>query len=137
MALTPDGSKVYVTNFASNTLSAINTATNTGERHDPCRRRSHRHLYTATAEVRRVPGSTNCRGTSVSALATEFGDLAAAAAALGFSTAVPHGNECENEAGKAEPGAEIAGCHSGIFCGIAVGGPQEELSVPALLAVSF
>ena len=32
-----------------------------------------------------VPGSKNCHGTSVSALATTFGGLDAAAAALGFS----------------------------------------------------
>jgi hypothetical protein len=32
-----------------------------------------------------VPGSANCQGTSVSALATKFGGLSAAAAALSFS----------------------------------------------------
>jgi YVTN family beta-propeller protein len=33
-----------------------------------------------------VPGSNNCHGTSVSALAIKFGDLDVAAAALGFTT---------------------------------------------------
>jgi YVTN family beta-propeller protein len=91
VAVTPDGSKVYVANLNRKIVSVIDTATNTviatipvgiepvafGVFIQPPPRRP---MFAGT------PGSNNCHGTSVSALATKFGGLDAAAAALGFST---------------------------------------------------
>jgi YVTN family beta-propeller protein len=94
VAVNPDGSKVYVTNSDANTVSVIDTATNTvsatipvgfgplafGVFIQPPPRAGRPPQFAG------VPGSENCLGTSVSALATKFGGLDAAAAALGFST---------------------------------------------------
>ena len=92
VAVKPDGSKAYVANRSANTVSVIDTATNTvigspipvgnnpvafGVFIQPPGQRPPRFAG--------VPGSKNCHGTSVSALATKFGGLDAAAAALGFS----------------------------------------------------
>jgi YVTN family beta-propeller protein len=94
VAVTPDGSKVYVVDTNSNTVSVIDTATNTvigfpipvgvspqafGIFIQPPRAGQPPPTFAG------VVGSKNCQGTSVSALATEFGGLDAAAAALGFS----------------------------------------------------
>jgi YVTN family beta-propeller protein len=91
VAVKPDGSKVYVANVNTGTVSVIATATNTviatipvgfgpvafGVFIQPPR--------AAPPRFAGVPGSNNCQGTSVSALATKFGGIDAAAAALGFS----------------------------------------------------
>jgi YVTN family beta-propeller protein len=88
VAVTPDGSKVYVANEGSDTVSVIDTKTNT---------------VTATIPVGSVPiafgifiqpalrfagtpGKANCYGQSVSALARQYHGLNDAAAALGFSS---------------------------------------------------
>ena len=91
IAVTPDGSKVYVANEGSNNnnvsndVSVIDTATNT---------------VVATINVGSLPiafgnfiqppkpfagapGSPNCTGGSIAALAQKYGSLAAAAQALG------------------------------------------------------
>jgi YVTN family beta-propeller protein len=93
VAVSPDGRKVYVANNASffppTTVSVIDTATNTVIATIPVG-------FAAAAfgvfirppsppSFAGVAGSANCLGTSVSALATKFGGLDAAAAALGFS----------------------------------------------------
>jgi YVTN family beta-propeller protein len=87
--VTPDGSKVYVTNESSNNVSVIDTKTNT---------------VTATIAVgvapeafgifiqpkkptpkfAGIPGQHNCYGKSVSALVRQYHGLNAAAAALGY-----------------------------------------------------
>jgi YVTN family beta-propeller protein len=88
IAFTPDGRKAYVATRGANTVSVIDTA---------------RNMVIATVPVGKeplafgvfiqpaprfagVPGSANCVGTSVSALATKFRALPAAAAALGFDS---------------------------------------------------
>ena len=88
VAVTPDGSKVFVANSGSNTVSVIDTATN---------------MVTATIPVGSgpiafgafigpapkfagTPEQPNCQGQSISALAQQYSGLAAAAAALGYSS---------------------------------------------------
>jgi YVTN family beta-propeller protein len=86
-----DGSKVYVTNENDNTVSVIATAIDTvlgspipvgrtpiafGKFIGPA--------PAAPPEFAGRPGSSNCHGQSVAALAMQFGGLHAAAAALGF-----------------------------------------------------
>ena len=88
LAVTPDGSKVYVANFEDDTASVIDTATN---------------AVTATIRVGRTPiafgvfiqpqkpspqfagtpGFSNCYGQSVSAL-MQYGGLNNAAVVLGY-----------------------------------------------------
>jgi YVTN family beta-propeller protein len=89
VAVTPDGSRVYIANELDGTVSVIDTATST---------------VTATIPIGNfvvafgvfiqpgprfagTPGHSNCHGQSVSALARQFGGLNAAASALGFSSA--------------------------------------------------
>ena len=89
VAVTPDGSKVYVANSFSDTVSVIDAATNTliGSPIPVGDRPVAFGVFIQPAPTfAGVAGSKNCRGTSVSALATKFGGLDAAAAALGFST---------------------------------------------------
>jgi YVTN family beta-propeller protein len=86
VAVTPDGSKVYVGNLVSNTVSVINTATNTVSATIPVGSGPNHVSIQRAPRFAGVPGSNNCRGTSVSALATKFGGLEAAAAAFGFSS---------------------------------------------------
>ena len=89
VAVTPDGSKVYVVNANANNVSVIDTATNTviGS---PIPVGIFPHAFgifiQPAPRFAGTPGSKNCHGTSVSALATEFGGLDAAAAAFGFSS---------------------------------------------------
>jgi YVTN family beta-propeller protein len=93
VAVTPDGGKVYVANSFSNTLSVIDTATDMvigspiavgfgptafGIFIKPASRLGPRFAGT--------PGSPNCHGESVSALAQKYGGLAAAADALRFAS---------------------------------------------------
>jgi YVTN family beta-propeller protein len=85
VAVTPDGSKVYVVNSDSKTVSVIDTATNTviGS---PIPVGIFPHAFGVFIQpaprFAGTPGSKNCRGTSVSALAKKFGGIDAAA--LGF-----------------------------------------------------
>ncbi len=86
--MTPDGNKVYVANEGSNTVSVIDTATNTviGSPIPVGDQPVAFGLFIQPAlKFAGVPGAKNCHGTSVSALATKFGGLNAAAATLGFS----------------------------------------------------
>jgi YVTN family beta-propeller protein len=78
VAVTPDGSGVYVANAGNNTVSVIATATNTVVAVLPVRGPGARFAGT--------PGDANCHGESISALAQTFGGLNAAAIALGFPT---------------------------------------------------
>jgi YVTN family beta-propeller protein len=88
VAVTPDGSKVFVANQGSGSVSVIATATNTvtgspipvGQ--DPVA--FGKFMQPAPAPTfAGTPGFSNCHGQSVAALATQFGGLNAAAA-LGF-----------------------------------------------------
>jgi YVTN family beta-propeller protein len=90
VAVKPDGSKVYVANEGADTVSVINTGTNTVIATIPVGSQPEAFGVFVQPLVpppgfAGVPGSPNCQGTSVSALATKFGGLGAAAAALGFS----------------------------------------------------
>jgi YVTN family beta-propeller protein len=92
VAVTPDGSKVYVANEGSGSVSVIATASNTvtatiavgsgpvafGVFIGPSPRLSPRFAGR--------PGYSNCHGQSVAALAQQFGGLNAAAAALGYAS---------------------------------------------------
>jgi YVTN family beta-propeller protein len=86
--VTPDGSKVYVANSASNNVSVIATATNTVT--TTIRVGSHPValglFIQPTPKFAGTPGEANCRGESVSALVRQYGGLNGAAAALGFSS---------------------------------------------------
>jgi YVTN family beta-propeller protein len=96
VAVSSDGRNVYVANTGCSliensyayTVSVIDTATNTVIATIP-------NLSAPSAfgifiqpppRFAGVPGSANCHGKSVSALATKFGGLPAAAAALGFAS---------------------------------------------------
>jgi YVTN family beta-propeller protein len=87
VAVTPDGNKVYVANEGSNTVSVIHAATNTVSATIPVGLApvAFGVFIQPAPKFAGVPGSKNCHGTSVSALATQFGGFNAAAAALGFS----------------------------------------------------
>jgi YVTN family beta-propeller protein len=88
VAVTPDGSKVYVANEGSNTVSVIDAATNTviGSPIPVGDQPVAFGLFIQPApKFAGVAGAKNCHGISVSVLATKFGGLNAAAAALGFS----------------------------------------------------
>jgi len=87
VAVTPDGSKVYVTSHEiPGIVSVINTATNTVSATIPVGLIPNGISIQPPPRFAGVPGSSNCRGASVSALAIKFGVLDDAAAALGFST---------------------------------------------------
>jgi YVTN family beta-propeller protein len=86
VAVTPDGIRVYVVNAESNNVSVIDTRTNTviGP---PISVGSAPEAFGIFIQpvptFAGTPGSPNCHGTSVAALAQKYGGLAAAAAALG------------------------------------------------------
>jgi YVTN family beta-propeller protein len=89
VAVTPDGRKVYVANAGSNTVSVIDTETNTVV--DPPISVGNAPLafdifIRPGPRFAGTPDSPNCHGVSVSALAQKYGGLKAAAAALGFSS---------------------------------------------------
>ena len=89
LAITPDGSKVYVANQASGTVSVIATATNMvlGSPIPVGRTPSAFGKFIGPVPTfAGTPGFSNCQGQSVAALFTQFGSLNAAAAALGFSS---------------------------------------------------
>ena len=87
VAVNPDGSKVYVANLNANTVSVIDTPTNIVIATIPVGSQpvAFGVFIQPAPRFAGVAGSKDCHGTSVSALATKFGGLNAAAAALGFS----------------------------------------------------
>jgi YVTN family beta-propeller protein len=88
VAVTPDSSKVYVAESVTNRVVIIDTATDTvvGSPISVGQNPEVFGIFIRPApRFAGVSGSPNCQGTSVSALARKFGDLNAAAAALGFS----------------------------------------------------
>jgi YVTN family beta-propeller protein len=87
VAVTPDGKKVYVANYAANTVPAIDTATNAVAAIipvgvDPIAFGS---FIQPAPSFAGTPGKANCYGRSVSALVRQYHGLHAAAAALEFS----------------------------------------------------
>jgi YVTN family beta-propeller protein len=79
VAVTPDGSKVYVANFGDGTVSAIATASNTviatiGVGAAP----TAFGIFIQSKLFAGTPGSPNCKTASGSALAQQYGGLAAA-----------------------------------------------------------
>jgi YVTN family beta-propeller protein len=86
VAVTPDGSKVFVANGGDNTVSVIATATNTVVAVLPVGNGPSAFGVFIQPRFAGTPGNGNCPGESVSALAQTFGGLNAAAIALGFPT---------------------------------------------------
>jgi YVTN family beta-propeller protein len=86
IAITPDGSKVYVTNEADNTVSVIDTATNIVVAVLPVGNAPFAFGVFIQPRFAGTPGHRHCDGTSVEALAETFGSLHRAAIALGFPT---------------------------------------------------
>ena len=80
------GSKVYVANQSSSTVSVIATATNTviGSPIPVGRGPFALGKFIGPLKFAGTPGFSNCHGQSVAALSNQFGGLKAAAAALGF-----------------------------------------------------
>jgi YVTN family beta-propeller protein len=89
VAVTPDGKKVYVANEEAGTVSVIDTAKNTviGS---PIPVSGFPHAFGLFIQpvptFAGAPGSPNCHGTSVAALAQKYGGLAAAARARGVQS---------------------------------------------------
>jgi YVTN family beta-propeller protein len=86
LAVTPDGTKVYVANHYNDTVAVIDTATNS-------LRRFQIHVggfptafgdFIIRPSFAGTPGDPTCRGQTRAALAVQFGSVDAAAAALGF-----------------------------------------------------
>jgi YVTN family beta-propeller protein len=91
VSVTPDGRKVFVANYAANTVSVIDTATNmliatipVGS--DPLAFGVFIQPAQPAPRFAGTPGKANCYGKSVSALAKQYGGLNAAAAALRFDS---------------------------------------------------
>jgi YVTN family beta-propeller protein len=91
VAVTPDGRKVYVTNFRSNNVSVIDTAKNKVTATIPVGLNPNAFgIFIHPAREREPrfagkPGTANCHGRSVAALAQQYGKLNAAATTLGYS----------------------------------------------------
>jgi len=88
VAVTPDGSKVYVANTISGTVSVISTATNSVTDTIPVGTvpTAFGMFIQPAPRFAGAPGRANCYGRSVSALVLQDGGLNAAAAALGFAS---------------------------------------------------
>jgi YVTN family beta-propeller protein len=86
VAVTPDGSKVYVVNSGDNTVSAIDTATNMVVAVLPVGENPTAFGVFIQPRFAGTPGHRNCHRKSISALAHTFDGLNAAAIALGFPT---------------------------------------------------
>jgi YVTN family beta-propeller protein len=85
VAVTSDGSNVYVTNRRNfGTVSLISTATNTVTLAIPVGIGPTALSIQPTPRFSGTPDKANCHGQSVSALARQYGGLNNAAAALGF-----------------------------------------------------
>jgi YVTN family beta-propeller protein len=87
VAITPDGTKVYVANVGSNTVSVIDTNDNTVSATIPVGSApvAFGDFIQPAPRFAGTPGKANCHGQSVSALARQYGGLNAAAAALGYA----------------------------------------------------
>ena len=90
VAVSPDGSKVYVAEYFDNTVSVIATATNTviaaipvGT--NPVAFGIFIQPAKPSTKFAGTPGKSNCYGKSVSALVRQYHGLNAAAGELGFS----------------------------------------------------
>ena len=88
VAVSPDSSTVYVANESSDSVSVINTTSNTITAtipvgHEPV---AFGVFIQSTPKFAGIPGTPNCHGQSVSALARQYGGLPAAAAALDYSS---------------------------------------------------
>lgn len=88
VAVTPDGTKVYVANVANNTVSVIDTSTNMVVAVLPVGRAPVAYGAFIQPRFAGTRGTANCLGQSVSALAQTFGGLNRAAITLGFPTVV-------------------------------------------------
>lgn len=92
VAVTPDGSKAYAADRTHNQVFVISTATNTvigspiAVGSDPIAFGLFIQPGEPPLTFSGIPGSKNCHGQSVAALASEFGDINSATAALGFSS---------------------------------------------------
>jgi YVTN family beta-propeller protein len=87
VAVKPDGSEVYVADVVVNTVSVIDAATNTVIATIPGGNAPAGVIIQPAPRFAGVPGSNNCQGTSVLALATKFRGIDTAATALRFSSA--------------------------------------------------
>jgi len=88
LAVTPDGSKVYVANFGSDNVSVIATSNEavTGTIGVGALPVAYGIFIQPAPRFAGTPGKANCHGKSVSALAKQYGGLNAATAALGFAS---------------------------------------------------
>jgi YVTN family beta-propeller protein len=92
VAVTPDGSRVYIANQSSNNVSVIDTTTNTVTTTVPVGSDPFafgvfiQQPAKPTPRFAGTPGKANCYGKSISALVRQYHGLNAAAAALGFSS---------------------------------------------------
>ena len=90
VAFVPDGSKVYVVNSFNpvGTVSVIAVTTNMVIATIPVGSQpiAFGHFIQPAPRFAGTPGKANCFGQSVAALASQFGGLNAAAAALGFTS---------------------------------------------------
>jgi YVTN family beta-propeller protein len=85
LSVTPDGSKVYVANGDIGTVAVIDAATNTVTKYLVVEGVAiSLGVFIAQPEFAGTPGTANCHGQSVSALAKRYGGIDAAAASLGF-----------------------------------------------------
>src|SRR5262249_42312843 len=86
VAVTPDGSKVYVANPTDDNVAVIPTATNTVTATIPVGKApiAFGKFIQPLPSFAGTPGQPNCQGVSVSALAQKYGGLSAAAAAFGL-----------------------------------------------------
>ena len=89
VAVSPDGSKVYVANSGANSVSVIATASNTVTATIPVGNEPMAFgiFIQPAPQFAGTPGKPNCHGQSVSALAQQYGGLAHAATVLGCSSA--------------------------------------------------
>ena len=89
VAVSPDGSKVYISNDNDNpgTVAVIDAATNAVTATIPVGSgpQAFGVFIQPAPRVAGTPGKANCYGKSVSALARQYGGLNSAAAALGYS----------------------------------------------------
>jgi YVTN family beta-propeller protein len=89
VAVTPDGSRVYVANLNGNTVSVIDTGTNAVVATLPvgmCTRRVRPVHPAGEAAVRRDGRAKNCAGQSVAAVTRQHRGMPRAASALGYAS---------------------------------------------------
>jgi YVTN family beta-propeller protein len=88
VAVSPDGSKVYVANSGTNSVSVIATASNTVIATIPVGNEPMAFgiFIQPAPQFAGTPGKPNCHGQSVSASPQQYGGLAHAATVLGYSS---------------------------------------------------